>query len=103
VFFTAPRRALSLHAFTQQALRSGLALSLKTQMLYDRDMIFINGEGVPIDSAGNSARRVRARLRELADARWLQPSQADPAELLAQLYAWYRAGYLGPDGIPQSS
>lgn len=96
VFFTPPRRALSLHAFAQRALRSGLALSLKTQMLYDGNAIFVNGESVALGSAGSAARRMRARLRELADTRRLQPSPADPAELLAQLYAWYRAGYLGP-------
>lgn len=96
VFFTPPRRALSLHAFTRRALRSGLALSLRTQMLYAGNVIFINGESVGVDPGGSGARRARARLRELADARRLQPSPADPAELLAQLYAWYRAGYLAP-------
>ena len=40
----------------------------------------------------------RARLRELADARCLQPAHADPAALFAQLYAWYRAGYLSSSG-----
>jgi 50S ribosomal protein L16 3-hydroxylase len=90
------------------ALRSGLALSLKTQMLYDGNAIFVNGESVPLGAAGSAARRVRARLRELADTRRLQPSPADPAELLAQLYAWYRAGYLGPlsfqsQGAPRNS
>jgi 50S ribosomal protein L16 3-hydroxylase len=98
VFFAPPRRALSLHAFTRRAVRAGVALALKTQMLYAGSAIFINGESVPIDSGRAAPRRLRARLHELADARWLQPSHEDPAALFAHLYAWYRAGYLSLSG-----
>ncbi len=98
VFFEPPRRALSLHAFTGRIRKTGVALELKTQMLYDSSVIFINGESVSIDSAGAGSRRLRARLRELADARWLRPDHDDPAAVFAHLYAWYRAGYLSLSG-----
>jgi 50S ribosomal protein L16 3-hydroxylase len=98
VFFEPPRRALSLHVFTRRALRAGVALALKTQMLYAGSAMFINGESVPVDSGGAASRRLRARLHELADARRLQPSHEDPAALFAHLYAWYRAGYLSLSG-----
>jgi 50S ribosomal protein L16 3-hydroxylase len=94
VFFRPPRRALSLHAFTLRALRTGIALELKTQMLYDARAVFINGETLSADG-GAGSRRLRARLHELADARCLQPVQDDPAALFAHLHAWYLAGYLG--------
>ena len=98
VFFQPPRPALSLHAFTQRAVRAGVRLELKTQMLYDGSLMFINGESVSVDPAGAASRRLRARLRELADARCLQPAHEDPAALFAHLYAWYRAGYLSLSG-----
>ena len=102
VFFRPPRRALSLHAFRQRALRTGVALELKTQMLYDGSAVFINGDTVFANPGGAPSRRLRARLRELADARCLQPVDGDPAELFAQLHAWYRAGYLGLRGVRRS-
>ena len=98
VFFEPPRRALSLHAFTRRARRAGVALGLKTQMLYAGNVIFINGESVSVASGGAASRR----LRELADVRSLQPDQEDPAALYAQLYAWYRAGYLSLSGTRRS-
>ena len=98
VFFQPPRPALSLHAFTQRAVRAGVRLELKTQMLYDGSLIFINGESVSANPAGTASRRLHARLHELADARCLQPAHADPAALFAHLYAWYRAGYLSLSG-----
>ena len=94
VVFEPPRQALSLHAFTRRALQTGVALALKTQMLYDGAEVFINGEDLRIDLGGARSRAVRARLRELADARRLQPCRADSAALFEHLYAWYRAGYL---------
>jgi 50S ribosomal protein L16 3-hydroxylase len=96
VSFQPPRRALSLHAFTRRALESGVKLELKTRMLYFGGVTFINGESTPVESG--DARRLRVRLRELADARRLQPAREDPAALFAQLYAWYRAGYLRLSG-----
>ncbi len=98
VFFEPPRRALSLHAFTRRARRAGVALGLKTQMLYAGSVIFINGESVSAASGGAASRR----LRELADTRSLQPDQEDPPALYAQLYAWYRAGYLSLSGARRS-
>ena len=98
VFFRPPRRALSLHAFAQRAVRSGVELELKTQMLYDGNAVFINGDTLVTGAADPASRRVRARLRELADARWLQPVRDDPAALFAQLHAWYRTGYLSLRG-----
>jgi 50S ribosomal protein L16 3-hydroxylase len=98
VVFEPPGRALSLHAFTRRALQTGVALALKSQMLYDGAEMFINGEHLRIDPGGRLSRAVRTRLRELADTRRLQPCREDPAALFEQLHAWYRAGYLSLGG-----
>jgi 50S ribosomal protein L16 3-hydroxylase len=98
VVFDPPGQALSLHAFTRRALQIGVALALKSQMLYQGADVFINGEHLRIGARGRLSRAVRARLRELADTRRLQPCREDPAALFEQLHAWYRAGYLSLGG-----
>ncbi|MBI1835089.1 MAG: cupin domain-containing protein, partial [Burkholderiales bacterium] len=44
VFFDSPEKPLSPKRFAQAALKHGVVLSLKTQMLYQGSHIFINGE-----------------------------------------------------------
>lgn len=94
VVFEPPRQALSLHAFTRRALQTGIALALKTQMLYHGCELFINGDSLRIAPGDGLSRAARGRLRELADTRRLQPHREDPAALFEHLHAWYRAGYL---------
>jgi 50S ribosomal protein L16 3-hydroxylase len=93
VFFERPRRALSLHGFRRRAVRAGVALTLKSQMLYEGSQVFINGEAARLRG------RALARTQALADARRLRPGDDDPRELFEHLYRWYRAGYLqiGPE------
>ena len=100
VFFRPPRPALSLHAFTQRALLAGVSLAPKTHMLYDGSTVFINGESVRVEAGAGT---LRARLRELADARQLHPHGENPPALFEQLYAWYRAGYLKFGGARRSN
>jgi 50S ribosomal protein L16 3-hydroxylase len=77
-----------LHGFRRRALRAGVELALKSQMLYEGSQVFVNGE------AGRLRGRALARARTLADRRRLQPSEDDPQDLFERLYQWYRAGYL---------
>jgi 50S ribosomal protein L16 3-hydroxylase len=95
VMFTPPR-AMTLATFAKQLLVKGIALDLKSQMLfYDQDF-YMNGEQVIVPKP------LAASMRRLADERALLPEylaklhadEAVYAELTHLLHAWYRAGYL---------
>ncbi len=87
IFFDAPARPLTYAKFHQAAEKRGLHLSLKSQMLFVGEQIFMNGEQV---TAQGAARKV---LIHLADQRVLEPL-ALPEAASELLYDWYQAGYL---------
>jgi 50S ribosomal protein L16 3-hydroxylase len=95
VVFTPPR-AMTMATFAKQILVKGIALDLKSQMLfYDHDF-YMNGEQVIVPKP------LVASMRRLADERALPPEcltklradEAVYAELTHLLHAWYQAGYL---------
>lgn len=88
VVFERPARPLAPARFSRRAARCGVALALKTQMLFHGRTIFVNGER---HDAGPRAARVLSRL---ADRRRLSPPLALDAEAMECLYHWYRAGYI---------
>jgi 50S ribosomal protein L16 3-hydroxylase len=90
VVFERPSRPLSAAMFARRVKRSGVRLALKTQMLFRGRNVFINGER---HAAGA---RTAKLLTMLADRRSLMPSVALDTEAAAQLYQWYRAGYIVP-------
>ncbi len=83
----APPRKLSLPKFTQGLQQTGVSLALSTQMLFDSHAIYINGEVLDLPQVGVEF------YQQLADMRHL-PAAEYPAELAAQLHAWYLLGYL---------
>ena len=88
VFFTAPRAALPLDEFAQQAHVNGVTLNLKSEMLYKADLFFINGETVRISGSARDA------LTRLADERQLDGVDMNRRGLVSLLHEWYSAGYL---------
>ncbi len=90
VFFEPPARPRSRPAFAAAALKHGLRLNPRTQLLYDDRYLFVNGAAVPWPAAGAPA------LARLANARALAPrdTEALPPPVAALLYDWYRHGYL---------
>ncbi len=101
VFFDAPDRPVSPSKFVHLAMRNGLALSPKTQLLYRRNRYYINGE--PLEVPVNA----RSTMRGLADQRRLKGSECANFEQKGQeiveiLYDWYASGWLlfGPDPAP---
>ena len=70
--------------------RRGVALDLRSQMLYVGDLFFINGETVEVKG------RARASLSQLADTRGLPASTPRSAVWSHCLHEWYGAGYLSP-------
>lgn len=100
VVFDANKK-MSMKIFSEKLATLGVALDLKSQMLFFGDAspvtFFMNGETATL--TGDSAER----LKLLADKRQLLPNdlsnneaqdEVQDAQLLQQLYDWYLAGYL---------
>jgi 50S ribosomal protein L16 3-hydroxylase len=92
--FEPPRRALDLARFARRAGVEGIALDLRSRMLYEGNDFAFNGE--LIDAHSFSARL----LRDLANQRHLSgkalcSADADWASgFPAQLHEWYRFGWI---------
>jgi 50S ribosomal protein L16 3-hydroxylase len=88
VFFTPPRAPLSRARFLARAARRGVALALRSRMLFDRDGFYVNGDRY---TPGADAAVV---LRTLASTGGLPGDTVLGAEVADLLYDWYRAGYI---------
>jgi 50S ribosomal protein L16 3-hydroxylase len=86
LFFDPPDDALSLAAFGKLAKRHGVALDLKTRMLFCGKDFFINGEHFEADDDAHAA------LKQLADRRRLKAPF--PKAVLQDLHDWYAAGWI---------
>ncbi|MEQ1487970.1 MAG: cupin domain-containing protein [Methylotenera sp.] len=87
VVFEANKK-ISAKAFAEKLAKLGIALTLKSQMLFFGDSFFMNGELATF--AGESANI----LKLLADNRRIEAGTIFDENLLQQLYDWYVAGYL---------
>jgi 50S ribosomal protein L16 3-hydroxylase len=87
VFYDAPEDELDEKAFAKAVAKQGVALDLKTVMLFDDDQLFINGDTLDATPAAHVA------LRQLANTRALPAGQYDKAVTDA-LYTCYEYGYL---------
>ncbi|GLS04908.1 hypothetical protein GCM10007860_20560 [Chitiniphilus shinanonensis] len=89
VFFEGADEPLEFDAFAAAVAAHGVALDLKTQLLYDDARLYINGEEL------DAAPPAHATLRQLADRRALPPGEYDD-DVLEALYTCYDYGYLHP-------
>jgi len=87
VTFAPPRRPLALSSFAARAAKRGLRLDSRTQLLYDRAHLFINGDTT------DPPARAWPTLRRLANARGL-PRGPVEREAVRLLYRWYRDGFV---------
>ncbi len=97
-----PNKKLAMHKFNEKLAKHGIALDLKSQMLFADDYFYLNGESAMF--TGHAAEM----LKKLADTRQLKPNDlsltgldsnklghgAIDEKLLQQLHDWYIAGYL---------
>ena len=74
--------------FAKKLQTRALALDLKTQMLFFRDALFINGEEVKMEAAS------RTLLITLADRRHIASQAITDPDLLSLLHDWYQSGYV---------
>jgi len=82
---------MAMSSFTEKLSKNGIALSLKSQMLFFSDNFYMNGEAVKFT---NEAANI---LITLADKRSIKATNINDVLLLEQLYDWYIAGYLSFD------
>jgi 50S ribosomal protein L16 3-hydroxylase len=87
ITFDRPRR-LSLDKFRERLQRDGIALDLRTQMLFYGDYVFINGE--LLQSSGDALQCLTA----LADHRAIPAGLGLPDPAIVLLHQWYEVGYL---------
>jgi len=76
--------------FAETVAKRGVALSLKTQMLYRGKHVFINGESFAVGRAD------KVLLDALANDRALPGAMAATAsdDVLEALYTWYQDGWV---------
>ena len=88
VSFVAARRPVSMRTFGARAVRRGVRLDRRTQLLYDARNLFINGVAI------EHSAKAWPTLRRLAETREL-PAGTFDASTMQLLYRWYRDGFLG--------
>ena len=86
VFFAPPSAPLRAAPFARAAQQRGVALDIRTQMLYRKRLLFINGEKATLTPD--------AALRTLADVRCLAPGTRLAAPAANALHFWYTYGWL---------
>jgi 50S ribosomal protein L16 3-hydroxylase len=88
-----PNKKMSMRNFSEKLAKIGIALDLKSKMLFSADNFYLNGEVATwIGEPANI-------LTKLADYRHIEVSNIQDALLLQQLYDWYIAGYLSFDSL----
>tara|TARA_R110001599_G_scaffold64023_3_gene178586 strand:+ start:162272 stop:163390 length:1119 start_codon:yes stop_codon:yes gene_type:complete len=90
IYFTAPALALSASRFIQKAQKTGVKLSLKTQMLHRNKYVFINGTSFEVDNADLQL------LRKLAENRSLTGDDIQTAsdDVIDALHTWQKDGWI---------
>jgi len=93
VFFEPPSRPMSLKRFTEVCLQTGLVLDAKTQMLYDNEAFYCNGEAWPKTTLSEG---MQCALCELSNLRRLRAEALEsiPELIEFRLYEAYRSGFL---------
>jgi 50S ribosomal protein L16 3-hydroxylase len=88
-----PNKKMSMRNFSEKLAKIGIALDLKSKMLFSADNFYLNGEVATwIGEPANI-------LTKLADHRHIEVSNIQDTLLLQQLYDWYIAGYLSFDSL----
>ena len=88
IFFEPPRNKLALGEFVRRALKNGVRLDLKSQLLFHDNLFFMNGETSQIGATAHET------LASLADNRRLPPGMSWDDATQRLLYQWYGDGYI---------
>lgn len=92
VVFDAHKK-ISLRNFKENLFKNGIALDLKSQMLFAGEYFYLNGETAAfVDQSATLLKKLADHRQLIAED--LHQAQAVDEKLLRQLYDWYLAGYL---------
>lgn len=90
VTFEPPAQPSTAAAFARTIARTGLALDRRTQMFYDAQMVYCNGQGVVLRGLDRKALRALANRRALDAAH----CAASDRPTLVLFHQWYCDGYV---------
>ena len=90
VFFTGPAKPLTMGRFAETVAKRGVALSLKSLMLYRGRHVFINGESFDVGRADKVLLDALANERRLPGEAVVTASD----DVLEALYTWYQDGWV---------
>ncbi|MES2206429.1 MAG: cupin domain-containing protein [Pseudomonadota bacterium] len=93
VFFDAPESPMSLKRFVAQVLSNGIKLDQKTQLLYDQQWFYLNGEATAWKDVAEGLRDVVCKLANQKELKPFSLSKS-PEGLEAWLYGAYCDGFL---------
>ncbi|MBV8803159.1 MAG: cupin domain-containing protein, partial [Gammaproteobacteria bacterium] len=88
IFFSSPNCPLSKKKFILKAKTHGIRLGLKSQLLFTKNMLFMNGEVQAFVPTDNDP------IIKLANEYEIPPYSAIPEKNNELLYEWYLAGYI---------
>ncbi len=88
--FDAPKRPLSPAPFSRKAVKQGISLSRKTQMLYRGRHVFVNGESFNAGAADKALLSLLANRRRLDGAEVASASE----DVMEAFCTWYEDGWL---------
>jgi 50S ribosomal protein L16 3-hydroxylase len=92
-----PEPAINTRVFSDELVERGLQLDLKTRLLFDRKLFFINGEAVSIAASDTKL------FRQLADERALAAGQGISHKARVLLQCWHEAGYVHFGDAPKTT
>lgn len=84
---------ISLKQFSKRVLKKGIRLDLKSQLLFDQNQFFINGEAILLSENIVLLMQHFADKRQLSHQTIQEISQETLDPFLAILYSWYLLGY----------
>ena len=88
VYFDPPARPLALARFIAAGMRNGIALDLRSRLLFSGSMFFMNGEAAKASGAAAGV------LRRLANRRRLAGPLEAPRAFWETAHAWYARGFV---------
>ncbi|MDC7702584.1 ribosomal protein uL16 3-hydroxylase [Vogesella indigofera] len=91
VFYEAPEEELDEDEFAAAVVATGVELDLKTLILYADDMLYCNGEALPVPAGDVAA------WQQLANRRRISPQQLSPS-MMPLLLEGYHTGWWQPAG-----
>jgi len=91
VRFAVPAHRVDARSFRRAAARRGVALDARTQLLYDEQHLFINGEAVAWPSGASA---IASSMKKLANERRLAAGELRGSAPISLLYRWYCHGFV---------